>query len=74
MLVHLVALKTGGSVEEMTIEQCWKKIAQGGGYLGRKSDGPPGWKTLWHGWLHLQDLWEGAQLAIQLSLDEYSCG
>ncbi len=74
MLVHLVALKTGGSVEEMTIEQCWKKIAQLGGYLGRKSDGPPGWKTLWHGWLHLQDLLEGAQLAIQLSLDEYSCG
>jgi len=70
MVVQLVALKTGGSVEEMSIEQCWKKIAQLGGYLGRKGDGPPGWKTLWHGWLHLQDLWEGAQLAIQLSLDD----
>ncbi len=70
ILVQLVALKRGGSVEEMTIEQCWKKIAQLGGYLGRKGDGPPGWKTLWHGWLHLQDLWEGAQLAIQLSLDD----
>ena len=69
-VVRMVALKTGGSVDEMTIEQCWKKIAQLGGYLGRKGDGPPGWKTLWHGWLHLQDLWEGAQLAIQLSLDD----
>jgi len=70
VLVHLVALKTGGSVEEMTSEQCWKKIAQLGGYLGRKSDGPPGWKTLWHGWFHLQDLLEGIQLANQLSLDD----
>jgi len=70
VLVQLVVLKTGGDVGQMTIEQCWKKIAQLGGYLGRKGDGPPGWKTLWHGWLHLQDLWEGAQLAIQLSLDD----
>ena len=70
VLVHLVALKTGGSIEEMTSEQCWKKIAQLGGYLGRKGDGPPGWKTLWHGWFHLQDLWEGAQLATRLSLDD----
>ena len=70
LLVHLVALKTGGSVSEMTSEQCWKKIAQLGGYLGRKGDGPPGWKTLWHGWFHLQDFWEGARLATQLSLDD----
>ena len=69
-VVHMVALKTGGEVEQMTIEQCWKKIAQLGGYLGRKSDGPPGWKTLWRGWLHLQDLLEGARLAAQLSLDD----
>lgn len=69
-VVHMVALKMGGEVEHMTIEQCWKKIAQLGGYRGRKSDGPPGWKTLWHGWLHLQDLVEGAQLATQLSLDD----
>ena len=70
VLVQLVALKTGGSVQEMTIKQCWKKIAQLGGYLGRKGDGPPGWKTLWRGWLHLQDLLEGARLATQLSLDD----
>jgi hypothetical protein len=70
VLVQLVALKTGGSVEDMTSEQCWKKIAQLGGYLGRKSDGPPGWKTLWHGWFHLHDLLEGVRLANQLSLDD----
>ena len=74
LLVQLVALKTGGAAALMTSEQCWKKIAQLGGYLGRKSDGPPGWKTLWRGWFHLQDLLEGVQLASQLSLDDYSCG
>jgi hypothetical protein len=29
-------------------------VAQQGGYLGRKRDGPPGWKTLWRGWLYVQ--------------------
>ena len=67
---QLVALKTGGEVEHRSIEQCWKQMAQLGGYLGRKGDGPPGWKTLWRGWLHLQDLLEGARLATQLSLDD----
>ena len=70
LLVQLVAHKMGGNAAEMTCEQWWNKMAQLGGYLGRKGDGPPGWKTLWRGWLHLQDLMEGVQLAIQLSLDD----
>ncbi|MFL5696121.1 MAG: IS4 family transposase [Ktedonobacteraceae bacterium] len=51
----------------MTIQQCWHAIARYGGYLGRKSDGPPGWKTLWRGWLHIQTLLEGVHLAPLLS-------
>lgn len=70
LLVQLVALKTGGTAHTMTTQQCWSKIAQLGGYLARPSDGPPGWKTLWRGWFHLQDLWDGARLAIQLALDD----
>ena len=31
-------------------------IAQLGGYLGRKHDGPPGARVLWRGWQRLQDL------------------
>jgi hypothetical protein len=31
-------------------------IAQLGGFLGRKSDGEPGVKALWHGWTRLQDI------------------
>ena len=26
-----------------------------GGFIGRKSDGEPGWQTLWRGWIRLLD-------------------
>lgn len=65
-VVQLVALKTMGEAAGMTIEQCVKRIAQLGGYQGRRSDGPPGWKTLWHGWLKIQALLEGLHLAHQV--------
>ncbi len=64
-VVQLVALKTGGTAAGMTVAQCLKRIAQLGGYQGRRSDGPPGWKTLWHGWLKIQTMLEGVQLAHQ---------
>jgi cytochrome c oxidase subunit IV len=41
-------------------------IAKLGGYLSRKSDGPPGTITLWRGWKRLADLTEGLKLADQL--------
>jgi len=40
-------------------------IAKLGGYLARKSDGPPGTITLWRGWKRLTDLTEGWNLAAQ---------
>jgi len=68
-VVQVVALKTGGEVACMTVEQCVKRIAQLGGYQGRRSDGPPGWKTLWHGWLKIQTVLEGVHLASQVLLE-----
>jgi len=41
-------------------------IARLGGYLARKSDGPPGTLTLWRGWKRLTDLTEGWRMATQL--------
>lgn len=35
-------------------------VADMGGHLGRKGDGPPGWLVLWRGWSKLQLLVEGA--------------
>jgi hypothetical protein len=41
-------------------------VAKLGGYLARKSDGPPGTITLWRGWKRLADLTEGWNLAVQV--------
>jgi len=35
--------------KEMTIDQFLRQLAGLGGHLGRKSDGAPGWITLWRG-------------------------
>jgi hypothetical protein len=40
-------------------------VAKLGGYLARKSDGPPGIITLWRGWKRLADLTEGWNLALR---------
>lgn len=41
-------------------------IARLGGYLARKSDGPPGAIAIWRGWKRLIDLSEGLKLADKL--------
>lgn len=70
--VALLALLAAVPTEELTLDTFWRTVAQQGGYLGRPRDGPPGWKTLWRGWLHIQALLEGIQLAARLT--PHSCG
>ena len=38
-------------------------VAQLGGFLARRSDGDPGWQTMWKGWSVLMILVEGYELA-----------
>lgn len=66
-VVEVVAHLAKADASRMTVKQCWYAIARRGGYLGRKGDGPPGWKTLWKGWLHIQTLLDGIHLAPLLS-------
>ncbi len=47
----------------MTAATFWRLVARLGGHHGRVRDGPPGWRTLWHGWLYVQTLLEGVDLA-----------
>lgn len=68
-LVQVVAHLAHVAPDRLTTRRCWRRIAQAGGFLGRKVDGEPGWKTLWKGWLYIQTLLEGVHLASQLSLD-----
>lgn len=49
------------SVAEMTIREFFHGVARLGGFIGRKSDGDPGWQTLWRGWEKLQDLCWGLE-------------
>lgn len=66
-LVAVVASLSNLPPAGMTVETFCRVVAQRGGYLGRKRDGPPGWKTLWRGWYDLQRLLEGTRLAPRLS-------
>ncbi len=47
----------------LTARDLWRTIARFGGYLDRKSDPPPGWQTLWKGWIRVQTVLEGVHLA-----------
>ena len=60
---ELVAAGTpaGPSASVLTVQQFVRGVARLGGYLGRKGDGPPGWKTLWRGYQRLQDMVEGVR-------------
>ena len=55
-------------VHDLTIAEFYREVAKLGGFLGRKSDGAPGWITIWRGWEKLSTLVRGAELAIQLKL------
>ena len=47
----------------MTIGEFYRELAKLGGFLGRKSDGEPGWITIWRGWQKLYMFVHGAELA-----------
>ena len=48
--------------KKMTIDQFLRNIAQMGGFLNRKSDGNPGWQSIWEGWKFFLGLKEGVKL------------
>ena len=66
--VALIAARASLPPEQLTVAVFWQEVARLGGYLARRRDGPPGWKTLWKGWLHLQIMLEGIHLAAHLHL------
>lgn len=66
-VVVVVAHLSHLDADTMSALTCWHALARQGGYLGRKGDGPPGWKTLWHGWQKVQALLEGIHLSTLLS-------
>jgi hypothetical protein len=56
------ARKNTQSANSLTVGQCYQELAKLGGFIGRKSDGEPGWITVWHGWQKLYLMVRGAEL------------
>jgi hypothetical protein len=60
----ILRLSLRADAATMTLHQFWRKVAQLGGFLGRKSDGEPGWSSLWEGWTQLQQLYWAATQSL----------
>jgi hypothetical protein len=65
LMVEVLAQHTHVDLETLTIARFWRLVARLGGFLGRKGDGDPGWRTLWWGWRYLSDLTDGARLILE---------
>jgi hypothetical protein len=64
--VELVRRARGrGPAGDWTVRDFFRGVAGLGGFLGRKSDGEPGWVVIWRGWEVLHWMLRGAQLATQ---------
>jgi len=66
LTLRILAHKTNQPAASMSMAQFWRLVARLGGHQGRKGDGPPGWRSLWHGWRYLSDLVDGARLVATL--------
>jgi transposase-like protein len=53
----------GAGHEPLTVAEFFLALARLGGHLNRKSDGAPGWLTLWRGWQKLHLMVQGAHAA-----------
>jgi hypothetical protein len=61
---ELKAVRKIGALDELTVGQFFRELAELGGFLGRRSDGEPGWITIWRGWDKLQTMVRGADAIL----------
>jgi hypothetical protein len=54
--VAVLSVWRHGEVRALTVREFTLALGRLGGHLGRKSDGLPGWQTLWRGWNQLQGM------------------
>ena len=66
ILVQIIAQREKLDPQIIKVRTFFYAVAKVGGFPGRRSDGEPGWKRLWHGWLRLLDWAEGFHLASHL--------
>ena len=61
-LLAILEKKLGQPKEGWTNRNLIRAVARVGGFIGRKSDGEPGWQTIWRGWQRLMWMCEGVNL------------
>jgi hypothetical protein len=59
-LARMLKVADGRSI---TVRRFTREVAKLGGFPGRKSDGEPGWLTLWRGWHELDLITQGRLLS-----------
>lgn len=74
LIMLKAARKNLRRVHDLTIREFYRELAKLGGFLGRKSDGEPGWITIWRGWEKLNTLVRGAELALRFKSKLEKCG
>src|SRR5690606_33706656 len=60
----ILEAKVGRPEGGWTEREKLRGIAKLGGFLGRKSDGEPGWQSIWRGMIILLDMLEGYRIAL----------
>jgi len=60
--VEIIEARYGKPTTGWTYASVLIAIARLGGFLARKSDGMPGWITIWRGWTRMEAMVEGANL------------
>jgi hypothetical protein len=68
VFIALIAHRHAIPAATMTQRQFWHAAAKLGGFLARKSDGEPGWQTLWAGLFRLHDMAD----ALAIPLDQHA--
>jgi hypothetical protein len=61
-MVKLLEHKFGKPKGGWTNQKLLVSVARVGGFIGRKSDGMPGWQTIWRGWQRLMWMCEGLEI------------
>lgn len=65
--LKILEIKVGKPREGWTQGTFWVAVARLGGFIGRKSDGMPGWQNIWRGWQRLLWMNEGLETFNQLN-------
>lgn len=67
--IRVIRRWTHHAGRRFTVQDFVRGVARLGGFVGRKSDGTPGVRTLWRGYQRLQDMLLGYHLNVSRSLD-----